>query len=197
MQILICGVDEAGRGPLIGNVVAGAVILNPQVRIDDLNDSKKLSSKKRDFLYKEIISKSLAWGVGHADSEEIDRLNILQASMLAMTRAVKHLIAQSGITPELILVDGNRTPIWEYQSRAIVGGDAKEQSISAASILAKVTRDNEMLELHRQYPKYGFDQHMGYPTKMHLEKIQELGVIEGYRRSFSPIKKLTSINEPN
>ena len=189
---LICGVDEAGRGPLVGNVLAGAVILNPARPIDGLKDSKKLSPQKREFLYQEIVNHALAWGVGQASPAEIDQLNILQATMLAMKRAVEHLTLQYQITPTLLLIDGNRAPEIHIQTQTIVKGDATQPCISAASILAKVTRDQEMMALHRQYPDYGFDQHMGYPTVQHLKKIVELGVIPGYRLTFGPIKKLIS-----
>ena len=187
---LICGVDEAGRGPLVGNVLAGAVILNPARPIDGLKDSKKLSPKKRKFLYQEIINHALAWGVGHATPSEIDQLNILQATMLAMKRAVEHLTLKYEITPSLLLIDGNRAPSIDIQTQTIVKGDATQPCISAASIIAKVTRDQEMMALHQQYPEYGFDQHMGYPTVHHLNKIAELGVIPGYRLTFGPIKKM-------
>ena len=187
---LICGVDEAGRGPLVGNVLAGAVILNPARPIDGLKDSKKLSPKKRKFLYQEIINHALAWGVGHATPSEIDQLNILQATMLAMNRAVEHLTLKYEITPSLLLIDGNRAPSIDIQTQTIVKGDATQPCISAASIIAKVTRDQEMMALHQQYPEYGFDQHMGYPTVHHLNKIAELGVIPGYRLTFGPIKKM-------
>jgi len=189
---LICGVDEAGRGPLVGNVLAGAVILNPARPINGLKDSKKLSPQKREFLYQEILNHALAWGVGHASPLEIDQLNILQATMLAMKRAVEHLTLQYQITPSLLLIDGNRAPSIDIQTQTIVKGDATQPCISAASIIAKVTRDQEMMTLHRQYPEYGFDQHMGYPTVHHLNKIAELGVIPGYRLTFSPIKKMIS-----
>jgi len=189
---LICGVDEAGRGPLVGNVLAGAVILNPARPINGLKDSKKLSPQKREFLYQEILNHALAWGVGHASPSEIDQLNILQATMLAMKRAVEHLTLQYQITPSLLLIDGNRAPSIDIQTQTIVKGDATQPCISAASIIAKVTRDQEMMTLHRQYPEYGFDQHMGYPTVHHLNKIAELGVIPGYRLTFSPIKKMIS-----
>ena len=187
---LICGVDEAGRGPLVGNVLAGAVILNPAHPIDGLRDSKKLSPQKREFLYQEILKHALAWGVGHASPAEIDQFNILQATMLAMKRAVEHLTLQFKITPSLLLIDGNRAPSIDIQTQTIVQGDATQPCISAASILAKVTRDQEMMALHQQYPEYGFDQHMGYPTVHHLNKIAELGVIPGYRLTFGPIKKM-------
>ena len=168
---IICGIDEAGRGPLVGNVLAGAVILDPNRPINGLKDSKKLSSSQRNALYEEIMQRSLAWGIGSASPQEIDQLNILQASMLAMKRALHHLIVQFKVSPNLVLVDGNRLPEIDINARAIIKGDTKEPSISAASILAKVTRDREMLQMHQQYPDYGFDQHMGYPTKMHLLKL--------------------------
>jgi ribonuclease HII len=187
---LICGVDEAGRGPLVGNVLAGAVILNPDHPIDGLKDSKKLSAQKREFLYQEILNHSFAWGIGKASPAEIDQLNILQATMLAMKRAIEHLIFQYQVKPSLLLVDGNRAPMIDIQTQTIVKGDATQPCISAASILAKVTRDQEMMAMHQQYPEYGFDQHMGYPTAHHLKKIDELGIIPGYRLTFGPIKKI-------
>jgi ribonuclease HII len=187
---IICGIDEAGRGPLVGNVLAGAVILDPNRPINGLKDSKKLSSSQRNALYEEIMQRSLAWGIGSASPQEIDQLNILQASMLAMKRALHHLIVQFKVSPNLVLVDGNRLPEIDINARAIIKGDTKEPSISAASILAKVTRDREMLQMHQQYPDYGFDQHMGYPTKMHLLKLSQNGLIPGYRHSFKPVKDL-------
>jgi ribonuclease HII len=187
---IICGIDEAGRGPLVGNVLAGAVILNPHCPILGLKDSKKLSSSQRNVLYEEIMQRSLAWGIGSASPQEIDQLNILGATMLAMKRALHHLIIQFKISPNLVLVDGNRIPEIDIYARAIIKGDTKEPSISAASILAKVTRDREMLQMHQQYPDYGFDQHMGYPTKMHLLKLAQNGLIPGYRHSFKPVKDL-------
>jgi ribonuclease HII len=189
---LICGVDEAGRGPLVGNVLAGAVILNPAHPIAGLKDSKKLTPQKREFLYQEIINHAFAWGIGYASPAEIDQLNILQATMLAMKRAVEHLTLQYQITPSLLLIDGNRAPLIDIKTQTIVKGDATQPCISAASILAKVTRDQEMLALHQKYPEYGFDQHMGYPTVHHLKKLVELGVVPGYRLTFGPIKKIIS-----
>jgi ribonuclease HII len=188
----VCGIDEAGRGPLFGNVIAGAVILNPANPIYGLADSKKLSSVKRESLYQEIVQKALAWGIGSASPEEIDSLNILQATMLAMKRALEDLMKRSSIIPSIVLIDGNRAPIIDLPTKAIIKGDSLEPVISAASILAKVTRDNEMKQYHLAYPHYGFDQHMGYPTKMHLEKIREFGIIQGYRHSFGPIKKIVT-----
>jgi ribonuclease HII len=190
MTDIICGIDEAGRGPLVGNVVAGAVILDPNRPILGLKDSKKLSSVKRVALYHMIKANSLAWGIGHASPEEIDRINILQATMLAMQRALQNLMEQFLIKPTLVLVDGNRTPVIDIPAQAIIQGDASQPCISAASILAKVTRDDEMKALHQQYPQYGFDQHMGYPTPQHLEKIATIGLIPGYRLSFGPVKKI-------
>lgn len=174
----------------MGNVLAGAVILDPLQPIIGLKDSKKLSSVRRDALYDEIMQHALAWGIGSASPEEIDQYNILQASMLAMKRALNHLIIQFKLSPDLVLVDGNRLPELDIKARAIIKGDTKEPSISAASILAKVTRDREMLLMHHQYPDYGFDQHMGYPTKMHLLKLTQHGLIPGYRHSFKPVKEL-------
>ena len=187
---IICGIDEAGRGPLIGNVVAGAVVLDVTRPIQGLNDSKKLSHNKREDLYLQILDSSLAWGVGQACATEIDQINILQATFLAMQRALEHLIQQFSITPTLVLVDGNQSPKINIPTQAIIKGDASEPCISAASILAKVTRDRQMLEMHQQYPQYGFDQHMGYPTKKHLENIHAFGLIPEYRLSFGPIKRI-------
>jgi ribonuclease HII len=187
---IICGVDEAGRGPLIGNVVAGAVILDPARPIEGLKDSKKLTHSQRELLYQKIISQAMAWGVGHATAAEIDKINILQATMLAMKRAVDHLIQKHQLKPSLVLIDGNKAPNIEIPTKTIIQGDVTQPCISAASILAKVTRDLEMMTLHEQYPEYGFAQHMGYPTVYHLEKLSSLGIIPGYRMSFSPVKKI-------
>ena len=187
---IICGVDEAGRGPLIGNVVAGAVILDPARPIEGLKDSKKLTHTQRELLYQKIISQAMAWGVGHATAAEIDKINILQATMLAMKRAVDHLIQKHQLKPSLVLIDGNKAPNIEIPTKTIVQGDVTQPCISAASILAKVTRDLEMMTLHEKYPEYGFAQHMGYPTVFHLEKLSSLGIIPGYRMSFSPVKKI-------
>lgn len=183
---LIAGVDEVGRGPLAGDVVAAAVILDPQKPIAGLTDSKKLSEKKRELLAVEIRSKALAWSIARASVAEIDELNILQASLLAMKRAVETLVIQ----PQRVLVDGNKLPKWHYQAEAIVQGDSLVPAISAASILAKVQRDNEMLELDKRYPGYGLAEHKGYPTAKHLAAIQTLGVVEIYRRSFGPVRKI-------
>lgn len=184
---LVCGVDEAGRGPLAGPVVAAAVILDPARPIAGLNDSKKLSAKRRDALAIEIREKALAWAVAEASVEEIDRINILQASMLAMRRAIEALATQ----PEHALIDGNRCPtLLSCTSEAIVGGDGKVASIAAASILAKTVRDAGMLVLHASYPQYGFDRHMGYPTAVHLKALQEHGVSPVHRRSYAPVAQL-------
>jgi len=187
---IICGVDEAGRGPLIGNVVAGAVILYPARPIEGLKDSKKLTHTQRELLYQKIISQAMAWGVGHATAAEIDKINILQATMLAMKRAVDQLIQKHQLKPSLVLIDGNKAPNIEIPTKTIIQGDVTQPCISAASILAKVTRDLEMMTLHEKYPEYGFAQHMGYPTVFHLEKLSSLGIIPGYRMSFSPVKKI-------
>lgn len=182
----IAGADEAGRGPLVGSVVAAAVILDPNKPIEGLNDSKKLTEKKREKLFVEIQEKALAWAIAEASAAEIDELNILQASLLAMRRAVEQLAIQ----PDHVLVDGNKVPQGLMMScDAVVGGDALHAEISAASILAKVTRDHQMLQLDQQYPQYGFAKHKGYPTKAHFEAIAAHGVIAEHRRSFGPVKK--------
>ena len=188
----VAGVDEAGRGPLVGSVVAAAVILDPNNPIEGLNDSKKLSEKKREMLFVEIQEKAVAWAIAEASHAEIDQLNILQASLLAMCRAVEALHIQ----PQHVLVDGNKIPQGLSMScEAIVGGDALHAEISAASILAKVTRDRDMVELDQQHPQFGFAQHKGYPTKMHFAAIAEHGVIDQHRRSYAPIKQaLAKIN---
>ena len=182
----IAGADEAGRGPLVGSVVAAAVILDPNNPIEGLNDSKKLTEKKREKLFVEIQEKALAWAIAECSAQEIDALNILQASLLAMRRAVEKLEIQ----PEHLLVDGNKIPQGLSMScDAVVGGDALHAEISAASILAKVTRDHQMLELDAQYPQFGFAKHKGYPTKAHFEAIAQHGVIAEHRRSFGPVRK--------
>ena len=183
---LACGVDEAGRGPLAGPVVAAAVILDPARPIEGLNDSKKLSAKRREILVVEIRSKALAWAIAEASVEEIDRINILQASLLAMQRAVDAL----DIRPSQALIDGNRCPQLACPAQAIIGGDGLVASIAAASILAKTYRDAGMLELHATYPQYGFDRHMGYPTAAHLAALREHGVSPVHRRSYAPVAKL-------
>ncbi len=184
--VLVAGVDEAGRGPLAGDVVAAAVILDPARPIAGLADSKQLSERKREQLYQQICQRALAWGVGRADVAEIDSLNILHASMLAMHRAVRALQPQ----PHKVLVDGNRLPRWDYPSEAIVKGDASVQVIGAASILAKVVRDRYMLQLEQRYPGYGFARHKGYPTAVHLQALQALGPCPQHRRSFRPVARL-------
>jgi len=184
---LVCGVDEAGRGPLAGPVVASAVILDPKNPIDGLNDSKKLSAKRREALAVEIRTKALAWAVAEASVEEIDRINILQASFLAMRRAVDAL----ALRPEKALIDGNRCPRLDCPAEAIVGGDGKVASIAAASILAKTVRDAGMLVLHAEYPVYGFDRHMGYPTAFHLQALREYGPSAVHRRSYAPVAQLS------
>ncbi|HDR1006146.1 ribonuclease HII [Pasteurella multocida] len=183
---LIAGVDEVGRGPLVGAVVTAAVILDPHQPILGLNDSKKLSEKKRLLLAEEIKQKALAWSLGRAEAEEIDQLNILHATMLAMKRAVENLKIQ----PHFVLVDGNRVPELMIPAQAIVKGDGLVAEISAASILAKVARDQEMTELDKRYPEYAFAQHKGYPTALHLAKLAELGPLAQHRRSFAPVRKL-------
>jgi len=183
---LVCGVDEAGRGPLAGPVVAAAVILDPNNPIDGLNDSKKLSARRRERLKAEICAKALAWAVAEASVEEIDTINILHASMLAMQRAVDAL----SVRPIRALIDGNRCPKLACEVEAVVGGDGKIEAIAAASILAKTTRDAGMSNLHLCYPQYGFDRHMGYPTALHLRALQEHGPSPVHRRSFSPVRQL-------
>lgn len=186
---LVCGVDEAGRGPLAGPVVAAAVILDPARPIAGLNDSKKLSAKKRVALAGLIRERALAWSVAEASVEEIDQLNILHASMLAMQRAVAAL----QVTPERALIDGNRCPSLAMPAEAVVQGDAKVAAIAAASILAKTVRDEGMLVLHAQYPHYGFDRHMGYPTAAHCAALAAHGVSPVHRRSFAPVARQLSL----
>lgn len=186
---LVCGVDEAGRGPLAGPVVAAAVILDPARPIAGLNDSKKLSAKKRTALAGLIRERALAWAVAEASVEEIDQLNILHASMLAMQRAVAAL----QVTPERALIDGNRCPSLAMPAEAVVQGDAKVAAIAAASILAKTVRDEGMLVLHAQYPHYGFDRHMGYPTAAHCAALAAHGVSPVHRRSFAPVAQQLSL----
>ncbi|URQ61585.1 ribonuclease HII [Pantoea alhagi] len=181
---LIAGVDEVGRGPLVGAVVTAAVILDPAQPITGLADSKKLSEKRRLALYDEIREKALAWSLGRAEPEEIDRLNILHATMLAMQRAVAGL----AVTPDYVLIDGNRCPELPMPSAAVVKGDSLVAEISAASIIAKVTRDREMAELDVVFPQYGFAQHKGYPTAQHLAMLTEHGATPHHRRSFAPVR---------
>jgi ribonuclease HII len=183
---LIAGIDEVGRGPLAGPVLAAAVILNPEREIPGLADSKKLTERRREQLFEQIRERALYWALGRAEVQEIDRINILQASLLAMRRAVEAL----PLIPELALVDGNRCPPLSCPARAVVGGDASEPAISAASILAKVTRDREMVVLDGRYPGYGLARHKGYPTKVHMEALRELGATPIHRTSFGPVKRL-------
>jgi ribonuclease HII len=189
---LVAGVDEAGRGPLAGPVVAAAVILDPGRRIVGLRDSKVLTALRRDKLHDRIREHALCCGVGIATVEEIDRLNILQATMLAMQRAVRAL----RLTPHKVVVDGNRLPVLPMLAEAIVDGDAKVRAISAASIIAKVTRDRLCVELHEQHPHYGFDVHKGYPTPMHLEALRVHGPCVAHRRSFAPVREASGQAAP-
>jgi ribonuclease HII len=175
---------------LVGAVVAGAVVLDPNNPIAGLKDSKKLTPAKRDFLYEQIMEKSKAWGVGQASPAEIDDINILQATMLAMQRAVEDLTTRLGTWPDKALIDGNRCPVLPIPSEAIIKGDAKEPAISAASIIAKVTRDRQMQVLDKLHPQYGFAQHMGYPTEAHFAALKEFGACDEHRRSFSPVRKV-------
>lgn len=191
--IWICGVDEAGRGPLVGAVVAGAVVLDPENPIDGLRDSKKLSAARREYLYEQIMEKAKAWGIGQSSPAEIDRMNILQATMLAMRRAAEDLATRMGSWPNKALIDGNRCPELPIAAEAIIKGDAKEPAISAASILAKVTRDRQMQILHERHPQYGFAQHMGYPTEAHFAALKEYGACEEHRKSFSPVRKVLEL----
>ena len=190
MSLLICGVDEAGRGPLAGSVYAAAVILDANNPIEGLMDSKKLSEKKRDYLSAEIKQKALAWAIASCTAQEIDDINILQASLLAMKRAIEAMQAQFGIIPDLVQVDGNKCPEISLPCEAIVKGDSKVQAISAASILAKVARDAELYELDKIYPHYGFAQHKGYPTAAHLLALQAHGICPQHRLSYAPVKAL-------
>lgn len=183
---LVAGVDEAGRGPLAGDVVAAAVILDDLHTLSGLTDSKLISATQRDHLFHEIREQAIAFAVARASVEEIDSLNILQASLLAMQRAVSLL----RVLPDFVYVDGNRCPVWEYPSQAVVKGDSKIASIAAASILAKVTRDREMEALDAIYPGYGLARHKGYPTRAHMEALRKLGPTPVHRRSFSPVSEL-------
>ena len=183
---LVCGVDEAGRGPLAGPVYAAAVILDPERPIDGLRDSKKLGAERREELASQIKASAIAWNVAKCSEAEIDRLNILQASMLAMRRAIHGL----GVTPTLALIDGNRCPVIRIPSEAVVGGDDLIPAISAASILAKTARDAALQKLHVKYPLYGFDQHKGYPTALHLERLIQHGVSPVHRKSYAPVRAL-------
>jgi len=182
----VAGVDEVGRGPLAGPVVTAAVILDPARPIQGLADSKAMSEKRRERLFDEIREKALAWAIGRCEVEEIDALNILQATMLAMQRAVAGLSPQ----PQQALIDGNRCPALPCPAEAVIKGDSRVAAISAASILAKVTRDREMVELDARYPGYGLAGHKGYPTKAHLQALQTLGVTPIHRTSFGPVRRL-------
>lgn len=184
--IWVAGIDEAGRGPLAGPVVAAAVVLDPQQPVAGLADSKKLSARKRESLAEQIRLSALAWAIGRADVDEIDCLNILHATMLAMQRAVAALPRM----PSQVLVDGNRCPKLDCEALAIVDGDAIIPAISAASILAKTVRDSEMRALHAIYPCYGFDRHMGYPTKQHVAALKHYGPAACHRRSFAPVRRV-------
>ena len=191
--IWICGVDEAGRGPLVGAVVAGAVVLDPENPIEGLKDSKRLTASRREYLYEQIMQKAKAWGIGEASPAEIDDINILQATMLAMRRAIEDLTNRLGAWPDKALIDGNRCPELPIATEAIIKGDAKEPAISAASILAKVTRDRQMQILHQRHPQYGFAQHMGYPTGAHFAALKEYGACPEHRKSFSPVRKVLEL----
>ena len=182
--VLLAGVDEAGRGPLAGDVIAGAVILDPARPVPGLRDSKKVSHARRPQLADAVREAALAWAIGRASVEEIDRLNILQASLLAMRRAVEAL----ALAPQFVLVDGNRCPAWAYPALAVVGGDDLVPAISAASVVAKVERDAEMVALDALYPGYGFAAHKGYPTAEHLAALRRLGASPVHRRSFAPVR---------
>lgn len=184
-QGLIAGVDEVGRGPLAGAVVTAAVILDPKRPIDGLADSKKLSEKKRELLAETIKENALAWSLGRAEVEEIDELNILHATMLAMQRALYNL----PVKPDHVLVDGNRCPDYDGSIEAVVGGDGVVAAISAASIVAKVARDHELRVLDQHYPEYGFARHKGYPTKAHIAALQKYGISPVHRQSFAPVRR--------
>ena len=186
---IICGVDEAGRGPLAGPVFAAAVILNPNKPIAGLRDSKKLTAAKREALAEQIKRDAIAWSIAQCSEAEIDALNILQATMLAMRRAIETLSS----TPTLALIDGNRCPVCQIRTEAIVKGDDKVAEISAASILAKTARDAALMVMHDQYPQYAFDQHKGYPTALHLERLRLHGVTPLHRKSYAPVRALLDV----
>ena len=186
----LAGVDEVGRGPLAGEVVTAAVILPAKHTITGLADSKKLTEKRRELLFTEITEQALSWAVGRCSVEEIDRLNILQATLLAMTRAVDEL----AVRPDFVAVDGNRLPQWSYPSEAVTRGDGRVEVISAASIIAKVTRDREMIALDSRYPGYGFAGHKGYGSAAHLAALRKLGPTPIHRRSFAPVAALIDQN---
>lgn len=182
--VLLAGVDEVGRGPLAGDVLAAAVIFSAGEFVEGLADSKKLSPTQREILFDRITLRALSWSIGRASVDEIDRHNILQATLMAMCRAVEGLTVQ----PRHVLVDGNRLPCWNYAATAVVGGDASVPAISAAAIVAKVTRDREMIELDRRYPQYGFARHKGYGTAEHLQALARHGACPIHRRSFRPVR---------
>lgn len=184
VETLVAGVDEVGRGPLCGPVVTAAVILDPNKPIIGLNDSKKLSENKRNLLFDEIKQKALAWSIARAEVSEIDEINILQATLLAMKRAIESL----SIEPKLALIDGNRCPNTSVPCKAVIQGDSSEPAIAAASILAKVSRDREMIALDKEFPGYGIAAHKGYPTPVHLAALKQLGPTPIHRQSFSPVK---------
>ena len=187
----LAGVDEVGRGPLAGDVVTAAVVLPANHRIEGLADSKTLSARQRENLYSDIISHADFWAVGRASVAEIDRFNILQATLMAMRRAVMGL----SIQPDYVAVDGNRVPQWEYNAEAVVKGDGRVEVISAASIIAKVVRDTEMAEMNVKYPGYGFDSNKGYGTAQHLEALERLGPTPIHRRSFAPVRKEMGLDQ--
>ena len=186
---LICGVDEAGRGPLAGPVFAAAVILDPNTPLMGLRDSKKLTAQRREELAILIKRDALSWSIAQCSEAEIDQLNILQATMLAMRRAIEGL----SLTPTLALIDGNRCPVCTVRTEAIIKGDDKVAQISAASILAKTARDASLMDMHKIYPHYAFDQHKGYPTALHLERLREHGVSPVHRRSYGPVRALLEL----
>ena len=186
---LICGVDEAGRGPLAGPVFAAAVILDPNTPMMGLRDSKKLTAQRREELAILIKRDALSWSIAQCSEAEIDQLNILQATLLAMRRAIEGL----SITPTLALIDGNRCPVCTVRTEAIIKGDDKVAQISAASILAKTARDASLMDMHKIYPHYAFDQHKGYPTALHLERLREHGVSPVHRRSYGPVRALLEL----
>ena len=192
-NVHIAGVDEAGRGPLAGPVVTAAVILDPDRPIEGLADSKKLTAKRRAILEQEIKEKSLSWSLGRAEINEIDELNILHATMLAMKRAIESL----DVTPGIALIDGNRCPEINIRSQAVIKGDQRVDAISAASILAKESRDREMIKLDEEYPGYGFAIHKGYPTKAHLLALKEIGVSVIHRKSYAPVKRCMEMLDAN
>lgn len=185
-KLILAGVDEVGRGPLVGDVVACAVILEDEKLLQQLTDSKKLSEKKREHFYSLIIENASSYCVGSCSPQEIDKYNILQASLIAMKRSVEGL----SVRPDEVLVDGNKLPKWDYKAQAIVKGDLTVPVISAASIVAKVVRDKQMLELDKKYPEYGFAKHKGYPTKAHFEALEKYGPLQEHRKSFGPVARL-------